>query len=98
MQKLCDDAGIKLGSVASDVLGVSSRAMLTALIGRERDPKVLAELARVPLRAKLPDLRAALRGRFNEHHALMLRLKMRHLWHLEHAIRELDDRVDMLMS
>jgi transposase len=98
VQKVCEDAGIKLGSVASDVLGVSGRAMLTALIGGERDPKVLAELARGRMRAKLPDLREALRGRFSEHHALMLRLEMEHLWQLEHAIGELDDRVDALMN
>lgn len=98
VQKVLEDAGIKLGSVASDVLGVSGRAMLAALIDGERDPKVLAELARGRLRAKLPALREALRGRFRAHHALMLRLALEHLSQLEHAIGELDDQVEAVMS
>ena len=64
VQKTLEDAGIKLDSVAADVLGVSGRAMLAALVGGERDPEVLAELARGRLRSKLPQLRQALRGRF----------------------------------
>jgi hypothetical protein len=67
IQKTLRDAGIKLDSVAADILGVSGRAMLTALVAGERDPKVLAELAKGRLRAKLPQLRQALRGRFGEH-------------------------------
>jgi transposase len=59
LQKLLEDAGIKLACVASDVLGVSGRAMLEALIAGEGDPEVLAELARGRLRAKLPALRGA---------------------------------------
>ena len=62
IQKALEDAGIKLDSVAADVLGVSGRAMLTALVAGERDPEVLAELARGRLRTKLPQLRQALRG------------------------------------
>jgi Transposase and inactivated derivatives len=97
IQKVLEDAGIKLDSVASDVLGVSGRAMLAALIDGERDPNVLAELARGRLRAKLPDLRRALRGRFGDHHALMLRIGLEHLSQLEHAIGELDARVETMM-
>lgn len=97
VHKVLEDAGIKLDSVASDVLGVSGRAMLAALIDGERDPKVLAELARGRLRAKLPDLREALRGRFDTHHALMLRIGLEHLSQLEHAIAELDTRVEEVM-
>jgi transposase len=74
IQKTLEDAGIKLDSVATDVLGASGRAMLTALIAGERDPQVLAELAKGRLRAKLPQLRQALRGRFRGHHALLIRL------------------------
>ena len=66
VQKTLEDAGIKLDSVAADVLGVSGRAMLAALVAGERDPEVLAELAKGRLRAKLPQLRQALRGRFGE--------------------------------
>lgn len=72
IQKTLEDAGIKLDSVASDVLGVSGRAMLRALIDGERDPEVLADLARGRLRKKIPDLRWALRGRFGAHHALLI--------------------------
>jgi transposase len=61
VQKVLEDAGIKLDLVAADVLGVSGRAMLAALIAGERDPGVLPELARGRLRAKLPQLRARVR-------------------------------------
>jgi transposase len=76
VQKTLEDAGIKLDSVAADVLGVSGRAMLTALVAGERDPAVLAELARGRLRVKLPQLRLALRGRFRAHHAFLIRLAL----------------------
>jgi transposase len=98
VQKTLEDAGIKLDSVAADVLGVSGRAMLAALVGGERDPEVLAELARGRLRTKLPQLRQALRGRFSDHHALLLRLALAHLEHLEGAIAALDTEVDQVIS
>lgn len=98
VHKVLEDAGIKLDSVASDVLGVSGRAMLAALIDGERDPKVLAELAKGRLRAKLPDLREALHGRFGDHHALMLRIGLEHLSQLEHAITELEAQIDKVMA
>jgi transposase len=98
VHKVLEDAGIKLDSVASDVLGVSGRAMLTALIDGERDPLVLAELARGRLRAKLPDLREALRGRFREHHAVMLRIGLEHLSQLDYSIGELDDRTEQVIT
>ena len=74
IQKTLEDAGIKLDSVAADVLGVSGRVMLGALVAGERDPQVLAELAKGKLRKKLPQLRQALRGRFGDHHALLIGL------------------------
>ena len=98
IQKTLEDAGIKLDSVASDVLGVSGRAMLAALIAGERDPDVLAELAKGRLRAKIPALRQALRGRFTGHHALLIGLCLDHTTHLEGAIAQLDDRVDTLFA
>jgi transposase len=98
VQKTLEDAGIKLDSVAAEVLGVSGRAMLSALVGGERDPKVLAELARGRLRAKLPQLRQALRGRFGDHHALLVRLALAHLEHLEGAIATLDTEVDRVLA
>jgi transposase len=98
IQKTLEDAGIKLDSVAADVLGVSGRAMLGALVAGERDPQVLAELAQGKLRKKLPQLRHALRGRFGEHHALLVGLALDHLKHLEAAIARLDARVDEVIA
>jgi transposase len=98
IQKTLEDAGIKLDSVASDVLGVSGRAMLAALVAGERDPDVLAELAKGVLRRKIPALRQALRGRFTEHHALLIGLCLEHTAHLEATIGRLDERVDALFT
>jgi transposase len=72
LQKVLEDAGIKLASVASNVRGVSGRAMLEALTQGTRDPDVLADLARGALRRKLPALRQALAGRFRPHHAFLV--------------------------
>jgi transposase len=96
--KTLEDAGIKLDSVASDVLGVSGRAMLTALVAGERDPQVLAELAKGKLRTKIPQLRQALRGRFGEHHAMLIGLALDHIAHLEGAIAALDERIDAVFA
>jgi transposase len=93
-----EDAGIKLDSVASDVLGVSGRAMLAALVAGERDPEVLADLAKGKLRKKIPELRQALRGRFRDHHTLLIGLCLEHTAHLEAAIAKLDDRVDAVFA
>ena len=72
--------------------------MLAALINGERDPQVLAELARGRLRNKLPQLRQALRGRFSDHHGLLVRLALAHLEHLEGAIATLDTEVDRVIA
>jgi transposase len=98
IQKVLEDAGIKLDSVASSVLGVSGRAMLRALITGERDPVVLAEMAKGRLREKLPQLREALYGRFGDHHALMIGLCLDHVEQLEGAIATLDERVDEVIA
>lgn len=98
IEKTLEDAGIKLDSVASDVLGVSGRLMLRALIAGERDPDVLADLAKAVLRNKIPELRQALRGRFREHHALMIKTMLDHAEQLEASIAELDLRVDELFA
>jgi transposase len=68
--------------VASDALSVSGRAMIEALIGGQRDPGVLADLAKGVLRKKIPDLTMALAGRFGDHHALLARLHLDHIDHL----------------
>ena len=98
VQKTLEDGGIKLDSVASDILGVSGRAMLRALLAGERDVEVLAELAKGRLRKKLPELRLALEGRFNEHHALLVGLALDHLEYLEAAIAKLDAQIDAVMA
>ena len=93
-----EDAGIKLGTVASDVLGVSGRAMLDALVSGTHDPAVLAELAKGRLRAKLPALREALEGRFRTHHALLLGELLAHLDYLEEAIERLSNQVARVVA
>jgi transposase len=72
LEKFLESSGIKLSAVASDLTGVSARAMLQALVAGERDPKVLADLAQRTLRRKIPELIEALEGRFTEHHAFMV--------------------------
>jgi transposase len=98
IQKVLEDAGIKLDSVASDVLGVSGRAMLRALIAGERDPDRLAELAKGTLRKKIPQLREALQGRFRAHHATMVRIIFDHVEQLEASIAALDVEADRVMA
>jgi len=98
VHKLLEDAGIKLDSVASNVLGVSGRAMLNALIAGERDPDVLAELSKGVLRRKIPELREALRGRFGDHHALMIGMFLDHVDYLEAQIAKLDVEVDRVIA
>jgi transposase len=97
VQKVLEDAGIKLDSVASDVLGASGRLMLQALVDGERDPVVLADLAKATLRNKIPQLQQALRGRFRQHHATILRVTLDHIDYLERAISALDTEVDRVM-
>jgi transposase len=91
------DAGIKLDSVASSIATMSGRAMIEALIDGERRPAVLAELARGRMRAKIPDLTLALEGRFDAHHALMCRLHLEHMDHLDQMITCLDAQVEQMM-
>jgi transposase len=98
IQKLLEDAGIKLDSVVSDVLGKSARQMLQALIDGERDPVLLAEMARTRMRPKIAELRLALEGGFDEHHALMLRLHLTHIDQLTAAIDGLDTQVDRVIA
>lgn len=96
--KVLEDAAIKLGSVASEVLGVSGRAMIEALISGERDPERLAQLAKGQLRNKIPELVKALHGRFGDHHAVLLRMHLDHIDHLDATIDALDERIDQLMG
>jgi transposase len=94
LEKLLEDAGIKLSAVASNIVGVSGRAMLEALIAGERDPAVLADLAKQRLRHKIPALTEALRGRFSEHHAFMARLYLDRIDAHAADIARLDARIE----
>jgi transposase len=94
LDKVLQDAGIKLSSVASDMLGVSGRAMLEALVAGTRDPAVLADLAKGTLRKKLPQLQAALQGRFGAHHALLVGAILAKLDFLEEAIAALSAEIE----
>ncbi len=93
IQKVLEDANIKLAGVASDVLGVSGRDMLEALIAGESDPAKLADLARQRLRGKIPQLRLALRGRVTDHHRFLLRTLLDHVTHLEELIGRFGVRI-----
>src|SRR4028119_1367389 len=91
LELMLEDAGIKLSAVASSLTTVSARAMLAALIDGERDPRVLADLAKGKMRAKIPQLTEALIGSFEDHHARMARAILRRLELVEEALAELDD-------
>ena len=93
IQKLLEGANIKLSSVATDVLGVSGRAMLEALAAGETDPKALADLAQGRLREKLDPLEEALRGQVQDHQRFMLASHLRHLGNLDSEIERLDEEV-----
>jgi transposase len=93
LHKILEDAGIKLATVATDILGVSGRAMLTALVAGTTDPAVLAELARGKLRKKLPALRQALAGRFRGHHAFLVTQLLAHLDYLDETIAALSAEI-----
>lgn len=93
IHKTLEDANIKLGTVASDILGVSGRKMLEAMVKGEDDPEVLAGLARQRLRAKIPALRQAMRGRVTEHHRFLLGSLLDQLRFLEEQIARLDERI-----
>lgn len=94
LEKLLEDAGIKLSAVASEILGVSGRAMLEALAAGQRDPAALADLAKKGLRNKIPALTEALRGRFNDHHAFMTRLYLDRIDSHNGDIARLDERIE----
>jgi transposase len=94
LSKVLEDGGIKIDSVASKITTLSARDMIEALIVGERDPRVLAELARGVMRAKIPDLTLACAGRFGDHHALLARLHTDHLDHLTSLIDSLDLRIE----
>jgi transposase len=98
LEKLLEDALIKLGTVATDIFGVSGRAMLEALIAGQRDPKVLAELARGRLRVKHAALVQALTGRFDDHHAELARMLLDQIDTLGGQIDQLTARIEQTIT
>lgn len=98
LDKCLQDAGVKLSSVASDILGKSGRDMLDALVAGTRDPQVLADLARGRLRVKIPALTQALTGRFGPTHAVVIGEILAHLDYLDEAIGRISVRIDEVIS
>jgi transposase len=94
VEKLLEDAQIKLSVVASDIFGVSGRDMLAALIHGQRDPKVLAQFARGRMRAKLTVLEEAFTGRFNDHHAFLLSKMLARIDQISADIAELEVAIE----
>lgn len=94
IHKVLEDANIKLGSVATDILGKSGRAILQALLAGEREPAKLANLAQGRLRAKIPDLQPAVQGRFTAHHHFLLGQLLGHLTYLEGQIEQFVTRIE----
>ena len=97
IQKVLEDANIKLACVATDVLGASGRAMLDRLAAGQTDPQALAELARGRLRAKRAELAEALLGRVRPHHQLLLRTHLNLIDGLDHQIAELSEQIEREM-
>ncbi len=98
LHKALEDTGIKLDCVATDILGVSGRAMLDALCRGTTDPVVLAELAKGRMRAKIPALREALEGRFDELHALLIGAILAHLDFLDVQIETLSGAIEVKLA
>lgn len=98
LYRVLEEAGLKLASVMTDVMGRSGRAMLDALLTGTTDPLVLAELARGRLRAKIPALRAALRGPFRAHHAFLIGQILSKIDFLEEAITQLSEEIDQQLG
>jgi transposase len=98
VQKTLEDAGIKLESVVTDVMGKAARRMIEALIVGERDPEVLADMALTRMRPRIGELRLALVGRFNAHHAVMLKAHLSHIDYLAGQIAALDTEIDRVIA
>lgn len=98
LEKLLEDALIKLSAVATDITGVSARAMIEALIAGQRDPKVLAGLARARMKTKHSALVAALDGRFDDHHGELARMLLDQIDALTTQIEALTARIDELLA
>src|SRR5262252_6065010 len=95
VEKLLEDTQIKLSAVISDIFGVSGRAMLDALVAGQRDPRVLAELARASMRRKIGVLAEALTGHFRDHHGYLLAMMLGRVDALTAQIEQLTMRIDL---
>ncbi len=98
VEKLLEDAQIKLSVIASDIFGVSGREMMAALIGGQRDPKVLAQLARARMRTKIPLLEEAFVGHFTDHHAFLLRTMLARIDETSADIADLEAKIEELIA
>ncbi|TAM70371.1 IS110 family transposase [Mycobacterium sp.] len=98
LEKVLEDAGIKLSVVATDITGTSGRAILGAMVAGERDPAVLADLSVRQLRAKIPALTKALAGRFSDHHAFLVELHLQLIDQHSAAIATLTRRIEEAMA
>jgi transposase len=97
IQKVLEDAHIKLASVATDALGASGRAILEAMLAGEQDSARLAEMSKGLLRNKIPQLKLALEGRMTEHHRFLLRQLFEHLRFTESKRNEMEQEIDKRM-
>src|SRR5215472_15624917 len=97
IQKVLEDANIKLASVATDALGASGRAILEAMLAGEQDSARLTEMAKGLLRNKIPELKLALAGRMTEHHRFLLRQLFDHLQFTESKLSEIEQEIDRRM-
>jgi transposase len=98
VEKLLEDAQIKLSVVASDIFGVSGREMLAALIGGQTNPQALAQLARGRMRAKISQLEEAFTGHFTDHHAVLLTKMLARIDALDADITDLDTAIEEMIS
>ena len=94
VEKLLEDAQIKLSVVASDIFGVSGRDMMNALISGQRDPKILAQMARARMRTKIPQLEEAFHGYFTDHHAFLLSSMLTRIDQIGANITALDNKIE----
>jgi transposase len=97
VEKLLEDACIKLSVVASDIFGLSGRDMMAALVAGERDPKVLAQLARTRMRAKISQLEEAFTGHFTDHHAFLLQRMLARIDAINTDIAALETRIEEMV-
>ena len=97
-EKLLEDAQIKLSVVASDIFGVSGRQMLAAMIAGERDPRVLAQMARAAMRGKIAALQEAFTGFFTDHHAFLLARMLARVDAIDADIAALDARIEQMTA